>query len=327
MSAYADSIRLSVAPMMDWTDRHCRVFHRLLAPKARLYTEMMHAQAVLFGDRERLLGFDAREQPLALQLGGSDPAHLAEASRIAEQYGYAEINLNVGCPSDRVQAGRFGACLMKEPQVVAACIDAMRCAVQVPITVKCRLGVDEQEDYDAFLQFIDTVSASGCEEFVVHARKAWLSGLSPKENREIPPLRYDWVFRLKQERPNLHIVLNGGLAEVDACLEALPRVDGVMIGRAAYQDPYRLHRMHAAIFGSTELEREQLLLAMQDYVTAQCAKGVALKHISKCLLGFFHGQPGGRLFRQVLSQEAPLPGAGWPVIAKALDATRFREAS
>jgi len=327
MSAYADSIRLSVAPMMDWTDRHCRVFHRLLAPKARLYTEMVHAQAVLFGDRERLLGYDAREQPLALQLGGSDPAHLAEASRIAEQYGYAEINLNVGCPSDRVQAGRFGACLMKEPPVVAACIDAMRRAVQVPVTVKCRLGVDEQEDYDAFLQFIDTVSASGCEEFVVHARKAWLSGLSPKENREIPPLRYDWVFRLKQERPNLHIVLNGGLAEVDACLEALPRVDGVMIGRAAYQDPYRLHRMHAAIFGSTELEREQLLLAMQDYVTAQCAKGVAFKHISKCLLGLFHGQPGGRLFRQVLSQEAPLPGAGWPVIAKALDATRFREAS
>ncbi len=326
MSAYADSIRLSVAPMMDWTDRHCRVFHRLLAPKARLYTEMMHAQAVLFGDRERLLGFDAREQPLALQLGGSDPAHLAEASRIAEQYGYAEINLNVGCPSDRVQAGRFGACLMKEPQVVAACIDAMRCAVQVPITVKCRLGVDEQEDYDAFLQFIDVVSAAGCEEFVVHARKAWLSGLSPKENREIPPLRYDWVFRLKQERPNLRIVLNGGLVEVDACLEALLRVDGVMIGRAAYQDPYRLHRMHAAVFGSPKLEREQLLLAMQDYVKAQCASGVALKHISKSLLGLFHGQPGGRLFRQVLSQEAPLPGAGWPVITKALDATRFREA-
>jgi tRNA-dihydrouridine synthase A len=326
MSAYADSIRLSVAPMMDWTDRHCRVFHRLLAPKARLYTEMMHAQAVLFGDRERLLGFDAREQPLALQLGGSDPAHLAEASRIAEQYGYAEINLNVGCPSDRVQAGRFGACLMKEPQVVAACIDAMRCAVQVPITVKCRLGVDEQEDYDAFLQFIDVVSAAGCEEFVVHARKAWLSGLSPKENREIPLLRYDWVFRLKQERPNLRIVLNGGLVEVDACLEALLRVDGVMIGRAAYQDPYRLHRMHAAVFGSPKLEREQLLLAMQDYVKAQCASGVALKHISKSLLGLFHGQPGGRLFRQVLSQEAPLPGAGWPVITKALDATRFREA-
>jgi tRNA-dihydrouridine synthase A len=327
MSAYTDSIRLSVAPMMDWTDRHCRVFHRLLAPKARLYTEMVHAQAVLFGDRERLLGYDAREQPLALQLGGSDPAHLAEASRIAEQYGYAEINLNVGCPSDRVQAGRFGACLMKEPPVVAACIDAMHRAVQVPVTVKCRLGVDEQEDYDAFLQFIDVVSAAGCEEFVVHARKAWLSGLSPKENREIPPLRYDWVFRLKQERPNLRIVLNGGLAETDACLQALPRVDGVMIGRAAYRDPYRLHRMHAAVFGSPELEREQLLLAMQDYVTAQCAKGVALKHISKCLLGLFHGQPGGRLFRQVLSQEAPLPGAGWPVIAKALAATRFREAS
>jgi tRNA-dihydrouridine synthase A len=327
MSAYSDSIRLSVAPMMDWTDRHCRVFHRLLAPKARLYTEMVHAQAVLFGDRERLLGYDAREQPLALQLGGSDPAHLAEASRIAEQYGYAEINLNVGCPSDRVQAGRFGACLMKEPQVVGECIAAMQNAVRVPVTVKCRLGVDEQEDYDAFLHFIDTVSGNGCAEFVVHARKAWLSGLSPKENREIPPLRYDWVFRLKQERPNLRIVLNGGLAEVDDCLEAMPKVDGVMIGRAAYQDPFRLHRMHAAIFGSAEQDREQLLLAMQDYVTVQCASGVALKHISKCLLGLFHGQPGGRLFRQVLSQEASLPGAGWPVIAKALAATRFREAS
>ena len=326
-NAATQAARLSVAPMMDWTDRHCRYLHRLMSQHALLYTEMVTAPAIIHGDRDRLLGFHAAEQPLALQLGGSDPAQLAQAARIGADFGYAEVNLNCGCPSDRVQAGRFGACLMKEPPVVAACIDAMRRAVQVPVTVKCRLGVDEQEDYDAFLQFIDTVSASGCEEFVVHARKAWLSGLSPKENREIPPLRYDWVFRLKQERPNLHIVLNGGLAEVDACLEALPRVDGVMIGRAAYQDPYRLHRMHAAIFGSTELEREQLLLAMQDYVTAQCAKGVALKHISKCLLGLFHGQPGGRLFRQVLSQEAPLPGAGWPVIAKALDATRFREAS
>jgi tRNA-dihydrouridine synthase A len=288
---------------------------------------MVHAQAVLFGDRERLLGYDAREQPLALQLGGSDPVHLAEASRIAEQYGYAEINLNVGCPSDRVQAGRFGACLMKEPQVVGECIAAMQNAVRVPVTVKCRLGVDEQEDYDAFLQFIDTVSGNGCNEFVVHARKAWLSGLSPKENREIPPLRYDWVFRLKQERPALRIVLNGGLSETGACLEALQQVDGVMIGRAAYQDPFRLHRMHAAIYGAPEYDREHLLLALQDYVTAQCASGVALKHISKCLLGLFHGQPGGRLFRQVLSQEAPLPGAGWPVIAKALAATRLHEVS
>lgn len=322
MSAYTDSIRLSVAPMMDWTDRHCRVFHRILAPKARLYTEMVHAQAVLFGDRERLLGYDAREQPLALQLGGSNPVHLAEACRIAEQYGYAEINLNVGCPSDRVQAGRFGACLMKEPPLVAECVAAMQQAVRVPITVKCRLGVDEQEDYAVFRQFIDTVSAAGCNAFVVHARKAWLSGLSPKENREIPPLRYDWVYRLKQERPALRIVLNGGLAEVDACREALSTVDGVMIGRAAYQEPYRLHRLHAALFGGPEQDRDSLLLALQDYVTAQCAAGIALKHISKGLLGLYHGQPGGRLFRQVLSQEAPLPGAGWPVIAKAMAATR-----
>lgn len=312
--------------MMDWTDRHCRVFHRLLAPQARLYTEMVHAQAVLFGDRDRLLGYDAREQPLALQLGGSDPTHLAEASRIAEQYGYAEINLNVGCPSERVQAGRFGACLMKEPPLVAECIAAMQHAVRVPITVKCRLGVDEQEDYGAFLEFIDTVAATGCSEFVVHARKAWLRGLSPKENREIPPLRYEWVYRLKRERPKLRIVLNGGLVEHASCLTILTQVDGVMIGRAAYQEPYRLHQWHAAIFATAELDRETLLLAMQDYVMAQCASGVALKHISKSLLGLFHAQPGGRLFRQVLSQEASLPGAGWAVIAKALAATRVQAA-
>jgi tRNA-dihydrouridine synthase A len=323
---YSDSIRLSVAPMMDWTDRHCRVFHRLLAPKARLYTEMVHAQAVLFGDRERLLGFDAREHPLALQLGGSDPGHLAEACVIAEAYGYDEVNLNVGCPSDRVQAGRFGACLMKEPQVVAECIQAMQGAVRVPVTVKCRLGVDEHEDYGYFRAFVEAVAAIGCREFIVHARKAWLSGLSPKENREIPPLRYDWVYRLKQERPDLRIVLNGGLVEVAQCREALTHVDGVMIGRAAFQEPYRLHLIHAALFDSPVLPRRELLLRLEPYVRSQLERGVALKHISKALLGLFHAQPGGRLFRQVLSLEAPLPQAGWGVIEKALAQTEYEGA-
>ena len=323
-ASYADSLRLSVAPMMDWTDRHCRVFHRILAPNARLYTEMVHAQAVLFGDRERLLGFDGAERPLALQLGGSDPVHLAAASRIAEAAGYDEVNLNVGCPSDRVQAGRFGACLMKEPALVAECISAMQSAVTIPVTLKCRLGVDEHEDYAYFRRFIDAVADAGCRQFFVHARKAWLSGLSPKENREIPPLRYDWVYRLKQERPDLGIVLNGGLRENGQCLEALERVDGVMIGRAAYQEPYRLHQMQCAVYGTEPETREDLLLRMQPYIERQFEAGVALKHISRCLLGLFHAQPGGRLFRQVLSQEAALPGADWHVILKALEATRIR---
>jgi tRNA-dihydrouridine synthase A len=318
---YQDSICLSVAPMMDWTDRHCRVFHRLLAPKARLYTEMVHAQAVQFGDRERLLGHSPVEYPLALQLGGSDPQSLAEASKIGEDYGYDEINLNVGCPSDRVQAGRFGACLMKEPAVVAECIAAMRAAVRVPVTVKCRLGVDEHEHYDTFRAFIEAVAETGCNEFIVHARKAWLSGLSPKENREIPPLRYDWVYQLKRERPDLRLVLNGGLADVASCQPAWASLDGVMIGRAAYHEPYKLHQMHAACYGTALETREALLLKMQAYIEAECARGVALKHISKCLLGLFHAQPGGRLFRQVLSQQAPLAGADWSVVAAALAAT------
>jgi tRNA-dihydrouridine synthase A len=320
--SYDNSIRLSVAPMMDWTDRHCRVFHRVLAPNARLYTEMVHAQAVIYGDRERLLGFDASEHPLALQLGGSNPEHLAEACKIAQDYGYDEVNLNVGCPSDRVQAGRFGACLMKEPQVVAECIAAMQQAVQIPITVKCRLGVDEHEAYEYFLAFIDTVAQTGCMEFIVHARKAWLNGLSPKENREIPPLRYDWVYRLKTERPHLRIVINGGLRELDQCHEALETVDGVMIGRAAFQEPYRLHMLNAALFDTEIRSREELLEQLEPYVREQMQKGVALKHISKRLLGLFHAQPGGRLFRQVLSEQAPLPQADWTVIQKAMQMTK-----
>ena len=322
-----ETTRLCVAPMMDWTDRHCRVFHRLLAPHARLYTEMVHAQAVILGDRGRLLGFDPVEHPVALQLGGSDPAQLAQAARIGADWGYDEINLNVGCPSDRVQAGRFGACLMREPSLVAECVAAMVAASPVPVTVKCRLGVDELEDYGVFRTFIDTVAAAGCGLFVVHARKAWLQGLSPKENREIPPLRYDWVHRLKRERPDLRIVLNGGLATVDESVAALGQVDGVMIGRAAYHEPYRLHLMDRAMFapGVAAIGRADLLRAYRPYVEACRARGVAVKHITRHILGLFHGQPGGRAFRQVLSEGAPRSDAGWDLIERALAVTVRRE--
>ncbi len=317
------SHRLSVAPMMDWTDRHCRVFHRLLAPHARLYTEMVHAQAVIHGDRDRLLGFDAVEHPLALQLGGSDPAHLAQACAIGAQWGYDEINLNVGCPSDRVQAGRFGACLMREPALVADCVAAMIAASAVPVTVKCRLGVDEMEDYEVFRAFVDTVAATGCGTFVVHARKAWLQGLSPKENREIPPLRHDWVRRLKSERPGLRIVANGGLATVEEAVAALEGVDGVMIGRAAYHEPYRLHLMDRAMFAPdvAPLSRGELLRALRPYAEACLARGMAIKHLTRHVLGLFHGQPGGRAFRQVLSEGAPRAGADWSLVERALAAT------
>lgn len=315
------AIRLSVAPMMDWTDRHCRVFHRLLAPSARLYTEMVHANAVIHGDRERLLGFDPSEQPLALQLGGSEPALLAQAAHIAGEWGYTEFNLNCGCPSDRVQAGRFGACLMREPTLVAECVAAMREATSVPVTVKCRLGVDDDEDYDVFASFVDQVVAAGSAMVVVHARNAWLKGLSPKENREIPPLRYDWAYRLKRERPALPVVLNGGIAEVDAALAHLEQVDGVMLGRAAYHDPYVLHQLDAALAGTAPQPRAALLRALRPYVEAQLAGGLALKHITRHLLGLFVGQPGGRAFRQILSEGAHRPGAGWELVEEALAVT------
>ena len=322
-----ETTRLTVAPMMDWTDRHCRVFHRLLAPHARLYTEMVHAQAVIHGDRERLLGFDAVEHPVALQLGGSDAAHLAQATRIGADWGYDEVNLNVGCPSDRVQAGRFGACLMREPSLVAECIAAMAAVSPVPVTVKCRLGVDEMEDYGVFRAFVDTVASAGCGLFVVHARKAWLQGLSPKENREIPPLRHDWVHRLKRERPDLRILINGGLATVEDSVAALEHVDGVMIGRAAYHEPYRLHRMDRAMFTPdvAPLERGELLRAFRPYVDHCRARGVALKHVTRHILGLFHGQPGGRAYRQVLSEGAPRSDAGWDLLESALAVTVRRE--
>ena len=313
--------------MMDWTDTHCRAFHRVLAPRVRLYTEMLHAQAVIQGDRTRLLGFDASEHPVALQLGGSDPAALAEAARVGAAWGYEEINLNCGCPSDRVQAGRFGACLMREPALVAQCVAAMRAALEasgtpVPVTVKCRLGVDDQEEYETLLGFIDTIAQAGCDTFVVHARKAWLKGLSPKENREVPPLRYEHVYRLKRERPALRIVINGGIADVAPALAHLEHVDGVMLGRAAYHDPYVLHRLDAALSGAPLRSRVELLRAYLPYVTAQCAAGVPVKHITRHILGLFHAQPGGRAFRQILSEGASKPGAGVALIERALDAVK-----
>lgn len=320
-SAY-DEWCLSVAPMMDWTDRVCRAFHRTLAPGARLYTEMVHAQAVIHGDRERLLGFDPMEHPVALQLGGSEPAALAQAARIGADRGYDEINLNVGCPSDRVQAGRFGACLMREPTRVAECVAAMRAVVSIPVTVKCRLGVDEQEEYGTLLGFIDTVAAGGCDTFVVHARKAWLKGLSPKENREVPPLRYGHVYRLKQERPALRILINGGITTVDAARAHLAQVDGVMLGRAAYHDPHVLHRLDAALAGTAEQPREALLRAFLPWAEAQLARGLALRHVTRHILGLFHGQPGGRAFRQILSEGASRPGTGIELIERALRATQ-----
>jgi tRNA-dihydrouridine synthase A len=316
-----EGLRLSVAPMMDWTDRHCRVFHRILAPGARLYTEMVHANAVIHGHRERLLGYDAVEHPLALQLGGSEPAALAQAARIAADWGYDEVNLNCGCPSDRVQAGRFGACLMREPELVAECVAAMVAAVDIPITVKCRLGVDEDNDYELFAGFVDRQVQAGAAMVVVHARNAWLKGLSPKENREIPPLRYDWAYRLKQERPSLPVVLNGGIATVQAAQEHMRHLDGVMLGRAAYHDPYVLHALEAAQTGAPLRPREELLQQMRPYVEAQLAGGLSLKHITKHLLGLFHSQPGGRAFRQILSEGAHLPGADWGLLEQALRVT------
>ncbi|MCD9005691.1 tRNA dihydrouridine(20/20a) synthase DusA [Luteimonas sp. XNQY3] len=312
---------LATAPMMDWTDAHCREFHRLLAPGARLYTEMVHAKAVIHGDRTRLLAKTPLQSPLALQLGGSEPDALAQAARIAADHGFDEINLNCGCPSDRVQAGRFGACLMREPALVADCVAAMAAASDVPVTVKCRLGVDGDDDYDAFARFVDGAVAAGASMIVVHARNAWLSGLSPKENRDIPPLRYDWAHRLKRERPALPVVLNGGIATQPAALDQLVHVDGVMLGRAAYHDPYLLHALDAALSGRPLQSRADLLRALRPYAETRMSEGVALKHIVRHVLGLFHGQPGGRLFRQVLSEGGHRPGADWQLVEQALAAT------
>lgn len=312
--------RLSVAPMMDWTDRHCRYFLRLVSPNVLLYTEMITAAAVVHGDAMRLLAFDPAEHPVAVQLGGSDPDSLASAARIAEEVGYDEVNLNCGCPSGRVQAGRFGACLMTEPDTVAECVTAMRAATGVPVTVKCRIGVDENDSWDHLLHFVDTVAATGCDTFIVHARKAWLHGLSPKQNREVPPLDHARVARLKRERPELTIVLNGGLSTVEGVADALGTFDGVMLGRAAYHDPWLLAELEPVAFGVQVpvASPHDVMRAAQRYIAREVAAGTPLTAMTRHLLGFFQARPGARAWRRYLSEHAHLPGSGPEVVEHAL---------
>ncbi|MEE4175296.1 MAG: tRNA dihydrouridine(20/20a) synthase DusA [Xanthomonadales bacterium] len=297
--------RVSVAPMMDWTDRHCRYFHRLLSPSALLYTEMVTTGALLHGDLERHLAFNAEEHPVALQLGGSDPADLARCSAIAEEWGYDEVNLNVGCPSDRVQRGRFGACLMKEPELVRDCLAAMREAVAIPVTVKTRLGVDDLYDYDYFRRFVDTVREAGVDVFIAHARRAWLSGLSPKQNRDVPPLDHDWVYRLKRESPGLTVIINGGVDSLDAVGRHLEHVDGVMIGRAAYHAPWLLAECQAALLGGGGPDNPADLIApMTAYLEDLVKKDVPIKYATRHVLGLFQGRPGAKVWRRYLSENA-----------------------
>jgi tRNA-dihydrouridine synthase A len=307
------SHRFCVAPMMDWTDRYCRAFHRLLSARARLYTEMAVADAVLHGDRERLIGFGSREQPVAIQLGGSEPAKLAEAARIAEAFGYCEVNLNVGCPSERVKSGSFGACLMREADLVARCVAAMMSAVSVPVTVKCRIGVDDDDPGVRLPAFIDTVASEGVSTFIVHARKAWLQGLSPKENRTIPPLDYDLVAAVRAERPDLAIILNGGIATVGEARAHLERFDGVMLGRAAYENPAILLDVDNALFGEGEQRGlADVLPDIRALIREELGRGVRLHAMTRHMLGLFSGRPGARQFRRILSERAPSaagPGA------------------
>jgi tRNA-dihydrouridine synthase A len=317
-------MRFSVAPMMDWTDRHCRTFHRLLTRHARLYTEMVTAGAVIHGDRARIIGFGQHEQPVAVQLGGSEPARLAEAARICEAEGYVEVNLNCGCPSDRVQGGHFGACLMREPAVVAEGVAAMKAAVMLPVTVKCRIGVDNQDPEQALFAFAEAVIAAGADGLIVHARKAWLQGLSPKENREVPPLDHALVHRLKRAWPQVPMAINGGITTLEEADAHLAVMDGVMLGRAAYQNPELLLGVDPVLFSAPAPVADAFaaLEAFRPYVQAQLAAGVRLHAMTKHLLGLFPGQPGARLFRRHLSTEALKPGAGVEVLDAAVDIVR-----
>jgi tRNA-dihydrouridine synthase A len=319
----ASSRRLSVAPMMDWTDRHYRRFIRLLAPRALLYTEMVVADAILRGDRARLLDFDAAEQPLALQLGGSDPGSLACAARIGEDWGHCEINLNVGCPSERVQNATFGACLMARPQLVAECVGAMRAAVRIPVTVKCRIGIDDEDSYEFLERFVDIVAAAGCDTFIVHARKAILAGLTPRQNRDIPPLRYETVYRLKAARPMLTIVINGGIRDAASAAGHWQQVDGVMIGREAYHHPYlmaALDRLAWADPVAPAPEPGALVEALRPYVEGCLARGDRLHSVTRHVLGLYAHRTGARAFRRVISELAPPPGAGFGVLEAAVAA-------
>jgi tRNA-dihydrouridine synthase A len=312
--------KFCIAPMMDWTDRHCRFFHRLLTRRALIYTEMVTTGAVLHGDRARLIGFDPLEHPVAVQLGGSDPRALAQCARICADVGYDEINLNVGCPSDRVQEGRFGACLMAEPALVGDCVAAMKAAVRVPVTVKCRLGIDQQDPEQALDAMTRAVKAAGVDRLIVHARKAWLEGLSPKQNREVPPLDYARVHRLKAAHPDLEIVLNGGVASVEAAMTHLAHVDGVMMGRAAYQEPWRLLTVDPLVFGAPApfASPKAAVEALIPYVERQLARGTRLYAIARHLLGLFHAVPGARAFRRHLATEGVKPHADARTLRQAL---------
>lgn len=306
--------------MMEWTDTHCRSFHRLLTRQALLYTEMITTGAVLHGDRQRLLRFDAAEHPVALQLGGSKPEDLAQSARIAEDFGYDEVNLNVGCPSDRVQEGRFGACLMAEPALVGECVAAMKAAVKIPVTVKCRIGIDEQDPEEALEILTQTIKTAGVDALIVHARKAWLAGLSPRENRDIPPLNYDRVYRLKKTHPELSISINGGVNSIEAAREHLNFVDGVMMGRAAYQEPWRLLAVDPLLFGAEAAFAcpKQALEAYFPYIEHELARGTRLHSMTRHILGLFHAVPGARAFRRHIAIHAVKPGAGIGVLREAL---------
>jgi tRNA-dihydrouridine synthase A len=312
--------RFSVAPMMDWTDRHCRVFHRLMTRRARLYTEMLTTGAIIHGDRQRLLGFNASEHPVALQLGGSEPRDLATAAKIGEDFGYDEINLNVGCPSDRVKDGRFGACLMAEPELVAEGVAAMKRAVDIPVTVKCRIGIDDQDPETALDTLARGVIAAGADALVVHARKAWLNGLSPKENRDIPPLDYDRVYRLKAALPDVPIIINGGIPGVAEAKQHLDHVDGVMLGRAAYQDPWRLLTVDCDLFGEAVpcATMKDVFEAMMPYIERELAAGTRLHSITRHFVGAFHGVPGARAFRRHLAERGVKSDAGVDVLRDAI---------
>ncbi len=309
--------------MMDWTDRHCRYFHRLLAPSALLYTEMVTTGAIIHGDADRFLAFNPEEHPLALQLGGSEPADLATCARIAEQRGFDEVNLNVGCPSDRVQRGRFGACLMLEPDLVKDCMSAMLDAVDIPVTIKTRLGVDDHYSYQYMSDFVGRVAESGCSVFIMHARKAILAGLSPKQNRDVPPLHHDWVHRLKQESPGLEVVINGGVDSVEAAKSHLQHVDGVMIGRAAYHTPWVLAECQQQLFEDSDVvQREDIIGSMSTYIEKQVKAGTAVKHISRHLLGLFQGLPGARAWRRHISEQAFKDDANTQLLFQALAAMK-----
>lgn len=321
-STFALDRRFTLAPMMEWSTSDCRTFWRLLTKEAVLYSEMVTTGALLHGDKNRFLDYNACEHPLALQLGGSNPKDLAECARIAEGWGYDEVNLNCGCPSDRVQNGMIGACLMAEPELVADCIATMQNAVKIPVTVKHRIGIDDMEDYAGLVNFVSTIAKTGCSTFIVHARKAWLKGLSPKENREVPPLQYDKVYQLKQDFPQLNIIINGGITTLEQSKTLLKHVDGVMMGREAYSNPYLLAAVDQQIYGAVRpiISREEVMQQFTEYCVEQLAKGARLNHLTRHVLGLYQGLSGARQFRRVISEQAHKPGAGIEVLQQALAA-------